>query len=91
MKQTITEHIKSLLLGRKYYANICYMRGTASVFINDRIFDREEKAAAHAFQLEANSSYGFVQTISFRSRNNYMTHENMTVIADENDKPKRRL
>jgi hypothetical protein len=64
----IIQAIIAMILGQKYWANIINTRGTAKCEISCFIFDTREKADEHARSLDTNRSYGFVETISFRSR-----------------------
>ena len=64
----IIQAIIAMILGQKYWANIIFTRGTAKCEISCFIFDTREKADEHARSLDTNRSYGFVETISFRSR-----------------------
>lgn len=57
-----------MILGQKYWANIINTRGTAKCEISCFIFDSKKKAEEHASSLDTNRSYGFIETISFRSR-----------------------
>lgn len=71
-KETILEAIVALILGHKYYANISYRRGVADdQFINSKIFRTKEEADAHRMDLDTNASFAYVETVSFRSRNEY--------------------
>jgi hypothetical protein len=59
------------ILGNKYYANIVNTRGTNRCEISCFIFHTKEEAMKHKFSLDANRSFMFVETISFRSRKQY--------------------
>lgn len=63
--------IVEYLLGRKYYANIVNMRGTERCELCCFIFPTREEAEAHRRSLDLNRSFGFVETVSFRSRYAY--------------------
>jgi hypothetical protein len=68
---TILTEIAAFLLGRKYYANIIHTRGSKRCEISSYIFLSKADAEAHKESLEDNRSYKCVETISFRSRNDY--------------------
>lgn len=68
---TILTEIAAFLLGRKYYANIIHTRGSKRCEISSYIFLSKADAEAHKESLEDNRSYKWVETISFRSRNDY--------------------
>jgi len=75
MKQTDTllSALAAYLLGRKYYANIVNTIGTANYDISAYIFADRAAADAHRRQLEGNKSYRVVETVTFRSRQDYPT------------------
>lgn len=56
------------LLGRRYWLNIVYHVGTKRCEVSSFIFTRREEARAHQQRLQDNRSFRFIQTISFRSR-----------------------
>lgn len=63
--------IAEFLLGKKYYANIINTRGTNRREICSFIFATRQEAEKHRQQLSTTMSYQWVETISFRSRNDY--------------------
>lgn len=63
----ILDHI----FGRKYYANIINTRGTNRCEISCFIFHTKEEAMKHKLSLDANRSFMFVETVSFRSHKQY--------------------
>ena len=65
--QQIINHI----FGRKYYANIVFTRGTTECHISSFIFRSREEARKHMVVLQSNLSYEYIETISFRSYENY--------------------
>lgn len=69
---TILKEIIATLLGRKYYANIIYTRGTSKCEISSFIFRSKQEALAHRNALENNLSFKYVETVSFRSRIDYI-------------------
>lgn len=69
METTVLTEIMAFLFGRKYYANIIYTKGTGKQEMSSFIFASREAANTHRDQLAFNNSYGYVETISFRSRN----------------------
>lgn len=69
MQTSVLTEIMAFLFGRKYYANIIYTKGTAKQEMSSFIFASREAANTHRDQLAFNNSYGYVETISFRSRN----------------------
>jgi len=64
--------IIEFFLGRKYYANIYNTRGTNRCDISSYIFADKETADIFRARLDGNTSYLFIETISFRSRNKYI-------------------
>lgn len=60
------------LFGRKYYANIVCTRGVEKYEICSLIFPTKEAAMEHKRTIETTLSFQFIETISFRSRFNYM-------------------
>ena len=70
-RKTLLSLIADFLFGAKYYANIVQMRGTSRVDISSYVFSTYEEAMEHRREVEGTASYGYVETISFRSRNYY--------------------
>ncbi|MCM1079102.1 MAG: hypothetical protein NC344_05670 [Bacteroidales bacterium] len=75
MNSTVLTEIIAFLFGRKYYANIVATRGTAKQELCSYIFPTKQAADNHRQQLDTTLSFRFVETISFRSRNNYLQAE----------------
>ena len=69
--KTVLSAIVEFLLGRKYYAVIINTRGTDRCEISSIIFPTLAAAEKHKNELSATFSYQWVETISFRSRNDY--------------------
>lgn len=67
----LIKRIIAHILGNKYYANIVNTRGTNRCEISCFIFRTKQEAEAHRQSLDANRSFMFVETISFRSRKQY--------------------
>lgn len=68
---TLLSAIIEFLLGKKYYANIVNTKGTNRCEISCHIFRSKAEADKHRQQLSLTMSYLHVETISFRSRNDY--------------------
>jgi hypothetical protein len=69
MKTTLLTEILATLLGRKYYANITYWRSKMGhQEMSSFIFATKEEAYKHRDGLVSNRSFGYVTTISFRTR-----------------------
>lgn len=71
MQTTVLKEIIAFLFGRKYYANIVAIKGTAEMQICSYIFRTKEQAAKHRDTLMTTLSYSYIETISFRSRREY--------------------
>ena len=73
MSQTTTllTEIIAFLFGRKYYANIIFTRGTDNCDLSSFIFRTRREADLHRLALNNNRSYGYIETVSFRSRRQY--------------------
>ena len=69
---TLLNEIISFLFGRKYYANVICTRGVEKYEICSLIFPTKEAAMEHKRTIETTLSFQFIETISFRSRFNYM-------------------
>ena len=69
--KTVLTAIAEFLLGKKYYANIINTRGTDRNEISSFIFSTRQEAEKHKQDLSTTLSYQWVETISFRSRNQY--------------------
>lgn len=72
MKQkTILTSIIDFVFGQKYYANIVNTKGSENNEVCSFIFKTKEDAERHRKEIESTLSFRFVETISFRSRNDY--------------------
>lgn len=73
MNQTksVLSAIAEFLLGKKYYAVIINTRGTDRCEISSIIFTTRQDAEKYKSELSTTYSYQWVETISFRSRNDY--------------------
>ena len=71
MKESLLQSIINHILGRKYYANIVNTRGTFRCELTSRIFLTREQAELHRRTISSTYTYAHVETISFRSRQNY--------------------
>lgn len=72
MQTTLITEILALLLGRKYYANIVAVNGTDKTDICSHIFATKQQAEQHKQHIATTLSFQFIETISFRSRKNYI-------------------
>lgn len=86
-QQTVLQAIIAFVFGHKYYINIFNRRGTPMCEISSFIFSSKEEAEAHRKSIEGTVSFQYVETVSFRSRNNYKftTYNRMetTILADK--------
>lgn len=71
MQTTVLKEVIAFIIGRKYYANIIATKGTEKTEICSYIFQSKEEAQRHQEEIETTRSFSFVETISFRSRNEY--------------------
>lgn len=71
--KTVLMAIVEFLLGKKYYANIINTRGTNRNEISSFIFCTRQEAEKHKQELSTTASYQWIETVSFRSRNEYGT------------------
>lgn len=69
--QTILNAIVEFILGKRYYANVINTRGTGKQELSCFIFRSKADADRHRADLSTNGSYSWVETVSFRSRNEY--------------------
>lgn len=84
--KTVLMAIAEFLLGKKYYANIINTRGTTRNEISSFIFCTRQEAEKHKQELSTTMSYQWVETISFRSRNEYgATGERYNTNVPKND------
>lgn len=65
--QAVIDHI----FGRKYYANIINTKGTDKCEVTSFIHKTREQAEAHRREIEDTRSFLWIETISFRSHNEY--------------------
>lgn len=71
MEKTVLTEIMAFLFGRKYYANIIITRGTLNYELCSYIFRTKAAAMAHKATLETTLSFSYIETVSFRSRQEY--------------------
>lgn len=69
----LIEKILEHLFGHKYYVNIINRRGTDACEMSSFIFPDKQSAIQHKQQLEHNTSFMYVETVSFRSYKTYKT------------------
>jgi hypothetical protein len=73
MKETLLQKIIAHIFGRKYYANIINTRGTARCELTCFIFNTKEQAEQHRKEnVDSGVSFMYIETISFRSRKEYV-------------------
>ncbi len=72
MNSTVLKEIIAFIFGRKYYANIINTRGTSKCEICSFIFHTKEEAAKHRETIKGTMSYEYIETVSFRSRREYI-------------------
>ena len=71
MKQSLIERIVAFLFGNKYYANIVNSVGTNRCEVCNFIFNTKQQAEQHREAIMGTASFHYVETVSFRSRNEY--------------------
>lgn len=71
VKETVLQRIIAFIFGHKYYANIVNLHGTDQMNLSGFIFGSPEEAEKHRKELTTNRSYMYIETVSFRSRENY--------------------
>lgn len=69
---TVFNEIIAFIFGRRYYANIINTKGTGKCEISCFIFPCKQEAYKHRDALEDNMSYKYIETVSFRSRRDYL-------------------
>ncbi len=69
--KTVLSAIVEFLLGKKYYANIINSAGTVNCEISSFIFESRKDAEKHRQEINSTRSYQWVETVSFRSRNEF--------------------
>lgn len=75
MEETLLTKIIDFIFGKKYYANIINMRGTSKCDLTSFIHRTKAEAIKHRREIEGTMSYIFIETISFRSRNEYVGNQ----------------
>lgn len=63
--------ILAFLFGQKYYINIFCDRGSDNYWVSSQIFKTKAEADAHVRRNELSHSFRFIQTRSFRSREEF--------------------
>ena len=87
----LLNRILNHIFGRKYYANIINTRGTSICEISCVIFLDREEADEHRHSLDTNLSFMHVETISFRSRNEYRRLQGTPHVVADNEKKKKKV
>lgn len=73
MNETVLQRIIAFVIGHKYYANIIRTKGLGgTVDLTSFIHPTKADALAHRRDIEQTTSYSYVETISFRSRETYV-------------------
>ena len=68
---TVLSSIIDFLIGTKYYANIIVTRGTDRCEMSSFIFRSRANAERHKANIASTASFQWLETISFRSHNDY--------------------
>lgn len=68
MNTTVLKEIIAFIFGRKYYVVLVNRRGTFNTSISEYIFCEKEDVELYKDVLQNNRSFAYVDTISFRSR-----------------------
>ncbi len=68
---TVLKSIIDFLFGHKYYVNIINLRGTNNLEMTSFIHYSREDAERHRDDINATSSFLWIETVSFRSRKDY--------------------
>lgn len=63
--------ILAFLFGQKYYVNIFCDRGTTNYWVSSQIFRSRAEAETHRHRNDFKTSFRFIQTRSFRSREDF--------------------
>ena len=73
MNETVLQRIIAFVFGHKYYANIIRTRGLGGTAdLTSFIHSSKADAEAHKRDILLTASYEYVETISFRSRIQYV-------------------
>ncbi len=72
MQRTVLSKIRDFIFGHKYYVNIINRRGTDIDEVSSFIFWDKKAANKHKESLADTRSFVWVETVSFRSRCEYM-------------------
>lgn len=72
MEQTLIEKILAHIFGHKYYVNIIRTRGVQKFEATSFIHLTKEQALAHKRDIENTRSFAFIETVTFRSRKDYV-------------------
>lgn len=67
----IIQAIIAMILGQKYWANIINTRGTDRCELACFIFTSREDAEQHRRDLDTNTTFLYIETVTFRSRRQY--------------------
>lgn len=73
MKKSALHRLEDWLFGHKYYANIILVKGTQATELTSFIHYTRRAAERHMLAIRDTSSFEYVETVSFRSRHDYLT------------------
>lgn len=73
MHETVLQAIIAHIFGHKYYVNIINRKGTKHCEASSYIHQTREAAEEHKRQIMSTSSFLYVETVTFRSRQVYET------------------
>ena len=68
MNETVLQAIIAHLIGHKYWVNIINTKGTERCETTSYIHPTREAAEKHKQEIEATTSFQWVETVTFRSR-----------------------
>lgn len=63
--------IVDFILGNKYYCNLVNVKGSDEIEMSSYIFRTKERALLHKQRIQSTRTFQYVETVSFRSRENY--------------------
>lgn len=72
MKKSLLTLVLEFIFGRKYYVNIIATKGVIRTECTSFIHPTKESAMKHRESIDSTMSYRVLETISFRSRHEYV-------------------
>ena len=78
MKKSLLTLVLEFILGHKYYVNIIATKGVIRTECTSFIHPTKESAMRHKSQIDSTTSFQYMETVSFRSRHEYVLSDKIS-------------